>query len=308
MTAMTETAPQTPQTAAEAVPAATMHSGRLETGGAELYYEIRGRGPALLMISGAGGDAGYYTGVADLLADAFTVITYDRRGNSRSTGRVARPMTITEQAADAHTLISQVAGGQALVFGNSGGAIIGLALAAEHPESLSGLIAHEPPVVNVLPDAQHWQSLFSDIAAASAVEGVGVAGEKFVRLIRGEGSYPWPPGVMQRFAGNLEHLFTVEFPGFTDYVIDEAALTAAPFPIVLGAGSADRGLYYARPSIVLAQRTGRPWAEFPGIHLEFMRHPDRFAAALRALATQMITSVPRIPEQWQHDTHELRPL
>ena len=48
-------------------------------------------GPALLMISGAGGDAGYYAGVAEELDDAFTVITYDRRGNSRSTGRLPDP-------------------------------------------------------------------------------------------------------------------------------------------------------------------------------------------------------------------------
>ena len=49
-----------------------------------LYYELRGDGPSLLLISGATGDAGHWTDVADKLADNYTVITYDRRGNSRS--------------------------------------------------------------------------------------------------------------------------------------------------------------------------------------------------------------------------------
>ena len=61
---------------------------------AELYVERRGTGPALLMISGGGGDAAYHTRVGDLLGDSYTVLTYDRRGNSRSTvDDPARPLT-----------------------------------------------------------------------------------------------------------------------------------------------------------------------------------------------------------------------
>jgi pimeloyl-ACP methyl ester carboxylesterase len=49
-----------------------------------LYYEMCGVGPAVLFIAGSTGDAGNFTRTADLLADEFTVVTYDRRGNSRS--------------------------------------------------------------------------------------------------------------------------------------------------------------------------------------------------------------------------------
>lgn len=52
--------------------------------GADLYFERRGRGPALLLILGGGGDCGYYAALADILASEYTVITSDRRGNSRS--------------------------------------------------------------------------------------------------------------------------------------------------------------------------------------------------------------------------------
>lgn len=276
-----------------------MRSGRLAVDGAELYYEVRGVGPALLMISGAGGDAGYYAGIAEGLADAFTVITYDRRGNSRSTGGDHAPMELARQAADARALVGELADGRALVFGNSGGAIIGLTLAVLHPECLVGLIAHEPPAVNVLPDDDPGRGFFADLAARYAAGGAPAAGRRFGETVRGEGSYRWPADLWKRFLGNADHLFGHEWPGFAAFHPDEAALRAATFPIVLGAGADDRGTYYARPSIEIARRIGVPWVEFPGIHMEFLRHPAHFAAAVRVLATQMYGADGRVPELWR---------
>ncbi|GIP33623.1 alpha/beta fold hydrolase [Paenibacillus sp. J2TS4] len=60
-------------------------SGRVRTEGDEIYFEVRGAGEPLLMIPGGNGDAGFYTYVTGILADEYQVITYDRRGNSRST-------------------------------------------------------------------------------------------------------------------------------------------------------------------------------------------------------------------------------
>jgi pimeloyl-ACP methyl ester carboxylesterase len=62
---------------------AQKRSGIAAVAGAELYYEVRGRGPAVLLIAGATGDAGHFEQAADVLASEHTVITYDRRGNSR---------------------------------------------------------------------------------------------------------------------------------------------------------------------------------------------------------------------------------
>ncbi|HZA43601.1 MAG TPA: alpha/beta hydrolase [Nitrososphaeraceae archaeon] len=60
------------------------------TEGAEIYCERRGNGHnLLLLIHGAMEDAGFYTSAADILADeltSITVVSYDRRCNSRSTG------------------------------------------------------------------------------------------------------------------------------------------------------------------------------------------------------------------------------
>ncbi|XUL86112.1 alpha/beta fold hydrolase [Streptomyces galilaeus] len=276
-----------------------MRKGVFEADGAGLYYEVRGTGPALLMISGAGGDAGYYDGVAEILSDTFTVISYDRRGNSRSTGRSPTPMDLAVQAADARVLVDCLAGGRALVFGNSGGAIIGLTLAALHPEVVTGLIAHEPPAVNVLPDGDPGRGFFVELAELYAQGGAPAAGRRFAETTRGEGTYRWPGELWKRFLGNQDHLFGTEWSGFADFRPDETVLKSAPFPIVLGAGAEDRGTYYARPSIEIARRIGAPWAEFPGIHMEFLRHPDRFAAAVRVLATQLHSRDGDVPELWE---------
>ncbi|MEJ7839831.1 MAG: alpha/beta fold hydrolase [Thermomicrobiales bacterium] len=63
---------------------APVTSSTISVPGATLYYEIRGSGPTLLIIPGGPQDAGVFSGFANLLADRYTVVTYDPRGNSRS--------------------------------------------------------------------------------------------------------------------------------------------------------------------------------------------------------------------------------
>jgi hypothetical protein len=56
----------------------------IEVNGARIYHEMRGSGPSVLFIAGATGDAGHFQRVAEILSGEFAVVTYDRRGNSRS--------------------------------------------------------------------------------------------------------------------------------------------------------------------------------------------------------------------------------
>lgn len=76
------------------------------------------------------------------LATRFKVVTYDPRGNSRSTFDAApAPLDVNQQADDAAALIRHI-GAPAYVFGTSGGAHIGLDLAARHPYLIRSLVAH----------------------------------------------------------------------------------------------------------------------------------------------------------------------
>ena len=157
-------------------------TGMIRTDGTSLYYERRGSGPALLLISGGGGDAGYYSEVAEQLADAYTVLTYDRRGNSRSTvDDPSAPLRMAEQSADALAVLAHHDVASALVFGGSGGALIGLDLAARHGAAVEGLIAHEPPVVALLSDVE--RALFDEIGEITRREGPWAAFLRFITTI-----------------------------------------------------------------------------------------------------------------------------
>jgi pimeloyl-ACP methyl ester carboxylesterase len=62
-----------------------MITGQLDTAEVNLYYTIRGDGPMLLILQSGAGNADSSEDMANQLSDDFTVITYDRRGLSRST-------------------------------------------------------------------------------------------------------------------------------------------------------------------------------------------------------------------------------
>ena len=121
--------------------------------GVELYHEIRGSGPPVLLIMGGTGDGGHFDTLADLLADEFTVVTYDRRGNGRSP--VPTGWTTTspkEQADDAAGLVDALAVGPTAVFGTSSGGSFALWTLTRHPAIVRGAVLHDPGVYALLDD------------------------------------------------------------------------------------------------------------------------------------------------------------
>src|SRR3954447_17343430 len=138
-------------------------TGYVATEGDDIYYEMRGYGTPLLMISGGGGDAGFFSQVADRLADEYKVITYDRRGNSRSSRNRPQNFEISQQSRDAVAVLRAVGETAAFVFGNSGGAVIALDMAKTQRQAVIAAVVHEPPVVCVLPDAAKWRRYFAGL-------------------------------------------------------------------------------------------------------------------------------------------------
>ena len=159
--------------------------------GADLYSEVRGSGTAVLLISGATGDAGHWEQVAGRLADEFTVVSYDRRGNSRS----PRPINWTrtsadEQADDAAGLLRTLGLAPAAVVGTSSGAVIALNLLLRHPDVLRGALVHEPPLLPVLTDPQAvmapvQEAIQAEMAAGGPRRGLAA----FLRAAGGDAVY-----------------------------------------------------------------------------------------------------------------------
>jgi pimeloyl-ACP methyl ester carboxylesterase len=127
----------------------------LRVPGATLFYCVRGSGPMLLILPGGDGDADSTDSLCKQLDERYTIVTYDRRGLSRSIpDSSAESLTISTHSDDAHRLLAELTNQPASVFGSSIGALVGLDLVARHPEQVRVLVAHEPPAWELLPDAE----------------------------------------------------------------------------------------------------------------------------------------------------------
>src|SRR6185503_7000120 len=110
-------------------------------------------------------------------------------------------------------LIGAMGQGPALVFGTSGGAQIGLNLAARHPRAVNALVAHEPPTVMLLDDPSAELAGIRALQDTYRREGVDAAMAQFFAANGlGEGDGPsfeeMPPDAMetfQRVSGNFEY-------------------------------------------------------------------------------------------------------
>lgn len=259
-----------------------MKSSTLRVPGANLFYQVRGSGPLLLMISGGGGGSTGFDGIANYLVDSYTIVTYDRRGASRSPlDDPGEDVSLEMHSDDAHRLLTELSTEPAYVFGSSGGALVGLDLVARHPEQVHTLVAHEPPAEYLLPDTEQLQEDPLDIYRR---EGGLPALSRLVAL-NGMNYEDREPGVVLSYtreesAANADALFKYTFPAVRRYRLDFAALLAASTRIVLAGGSAGREYIGYRCATAVAEHLGTAVVEFPSHHVGYMTHPRAFAQRL----------------------------
>jgi pimeloyl-ACP methyl ester carboxylesterase len=264
----------------------------LKVPGATLYYEVRGSGPVLLCIPGGPTDAGMFADLAARLADRYTVVTYDPRGHSRSTlDGDPEDIPVSLHADDAAALLAAVGDEPAYVYGVSGGGTIGLELVARHPELVRTLVAQEPPLMELLQDAERWRAAFEDISETYRTEGVFPAMGKFGALVEEGGpkyseemqqAPPTPEGqeMMARMAGNFDLFIANEIRQVGGYVPDVEALRSASTRIVSAAGETSGEQAARRGAEALAERLGIETTYFPGAHGGWGSDPQQFADRL----------------------------
>jgi pimeloyl-ACP methyl ester carboxylesterase len=269
----------------------TMTADRLSVPGAELYYEVRGRGPALLMIPGGPTDASIFTDLADHLVDRYTVITYDPRGNSRSPlADGPQRLSVEVHADDAARLVAAVDEGPAYVFGSSGGAIYGLDLTAHYTDHVRALVAHEPPLTSLLPDAARWRQLNEDVGAAYVTYGLQAAMDLFTET-SGVGTWGYDDGlrpvresatttVLDPVDRNMDLFFRVSIPMLYHYVPAIDVLRCGRPRVVCGGGEASGNQLPYRAASALARHLGTALTHFPGDHSGFTTRPATFAERL----------------------------
>ncbi|MFK8912781.1 alpha/beta fold hydrolase, partial [Streptomyces sp. YS-3] len=241
-------------------------------------------------------------------ADRFTVVAVDPRGKSRSAaGERGHDQRVRTHSDDMRRLLDEVSpDGPAFVFGASSGAIVALDLLARHPERLRLVVAHEPPTLGLLPDADRWRAAFAGVVEAFGRDGLEAA-MAALGAAAGQERADEPDDARERAAGperapddaerfrrmreNMPQFLERELRQFSGHLPDLEALAAHSGRLVPACGRASRGLLLARPAEVLAERFGTGLVEFPGGHVGLSTHPVRFAAVLRRTLTAAMAAV-----------------
>ena len=277
----------------------------LETDGAEIAYDVRGPLPTAdgrppLLLIGQPMDASGFATLASYFPDR-TVVTYDPRGLGRSVrrdGRVDHAPTV--QAEDVHAVIEALGAGPVELFASSGGAVTALALVAAHPGDVTTLVAHEPPLITVLPDAaaaERAQAAFRDVYEAKG-RGAGMAAFIAMTSWRGEFTdayFAQPVPDPAQFGMPAEDDGSRDDPllsdrswAITSYRPDVDALAAAPMRIVVAVGEESLDTFTGRTAVATAELLGGEATVFPSHHGGFMGgefgyagQPEAFARRLR---------------------------
>ena len=277
----------------------------LERAGADIAYDVHGPlptadgRPPLLMI-GQPMDASGFGALRSHFPDR-TVVTYDPRGLGRSTrndGRVDHSPTV--QADDVHAVIEALGAGPVEMFASSGGAVTALALVTAHPDDVVTLVAHEPPMIPVLPDAaaaERARAAFRDAYEAGG-RGAGMAAFIAMSSWRGEFTdeyFAQPAPDPAAFGMPTEDDGTRDDPLLSDrswavsgYRPDLDALAAAPTRIVIAVGEESEGTFTGRTAVATAELLGQEATVFPSHHGGFLGgefgyagQPEAFARKLR---------------------------
>jgi pimeloyl-ACP methyl ester carboxylesterase len=269
--------------------AMTTMSGLIRAGTTKLYHEVRGSGPALL-ITGGTGDAGEWAQVAPTLAEECTVVTYDRRGISRSPrpdGWTATSMA--EAADDLAALLRALDLAPAVVVGHSSGASVACSLVVRHPEVVRHAVLYEPPLLAVVPDGR---ALVAGLTAAAeqamAEGGPRRAMEVFIRGNAGdEVADQWfeslDPSGRDRILDNGAVFFPIELPAFAAFIPDREGMQASRVPLTVVTGEQNRDTPLGAAAAWLAEATGADRVELPGGHGGFVSHPEEFIELVRRI-------------------------
>jgi pimeloyl-ACP methyl ester carboxylesterase len=277
---------------------------RLETDEAGIAYDVHGPLPTAdgrppLFMIGQPMDASGFGALASHFPDR-TVVTYDPRGLGRSTredGRVDNAPTV--QAGDVHAVIGALGTGPVEMFASSGGAVTALALVTAYPHDVTTLVAHEPPLIPVLPDAEAAERARAAVRDAYEAKGSHAGMAAFIAMTSWRGEFtddyfaqPEPdPAVFGMPADDDgsrdDPLLSDRSWAVSSYRPDAGALAAAPTRVVIAVGEESLGTFTGRTSLATAELLGQRATVFPSHHGGFLGGESGYAGQPEAFARRL---------------------
>src|SRR5690606_14340330 len=164
----------------------------LEVPGAVLTYDVHqpvraSDHPPLFVFGSPMGASGFAQLVEQL--DDRVVLTYDPRMAERSRLTEGGEVSVEIHGEDLHRVVEAAGLGPVDAFGSSGGAQAALPWVVAHPQDVRTLVAHEPPLTLLLPDADILMKVNADIVETYQQRGFGPALAKFMRLVMHTGEF-----------------------------------------------------------------------------------------------------------------------
>lgn len=282
-----------------------MSTHALETAEADIVYDVDGPLPTAdgrppLVMIGQPMDAGGFETLASYFRDR-TVVRYDPRGLGRSVRKDGQVDNVPSvQARDVHAIIEKLGAGPVEMFASSGGAVTSLALVAAYPGDVTTLVAHEPPINAVLPDAEAAERARAGVVAAYEAGGWAEGMAAFIAMTSWRGEFTddyfaLPAPDPAQFGMPVDDNGSRDDPLLSDrsdpvvnYRPDFRALAAAPTRIVIAVGEESKDMFTWRSSEATARLLGQEATVFPSHHGGFnggegpyAGKPEAFAARLR---------------------------
>jgi pimeloyl-ACP methyl ester carboxylesterase len=258
-----------------------------------LHYELTGAGEPLFLVHGSWVDGGVWEAVVPLLASRFEVVTYDRRGHSRSSCPPGQG-SIREDVEDLAALIDGLGMAPAHVAGASLGGSIVLRLAASHPALLRSIAVHEPPLFELIdaerdgfPEMAELRARLAAVAARLEAGDDEGAARQYHEQLAG------PSDGWARLSPADRRMRVINAPTYLDQCLDPEALEidlnsleAFQGPALVTYGDLRPPLFRRIAQMVVAALPAAHEVEIPGTaHNPQVTHPDAYARVLTEFAS-----------------------
>lgn len=264
-----------------------------ESNGVELYYEQVGEGDRLVMTHGAWTDGRTWHALTERLADRFEVVTWDRRGHSRSSNGNGAG-SCRQDASDLAGLIEHLGGSPVHVVGNSAGGNVVLNLVTMREDLVRSAAVHEPGPFGLLvetgdPDlealVQHEKTTSAHAEELIAVGEHREAAKYFVDEIA------VGPGAWAQFPEELRSILTANAATVADDLrdgwdadsVDVEALAVSPVPLLISSGTESPRMEAAAAAELSRRLPAARLEVIEGAgHIPHRSHPDYYTAILTA--------------------------
>lgn len=266
----------------------------------DLYWELTGRvGEALVLVHGSWGDHHGWDPIVPTLSRSFRVLTYDRRGHSRS-GRPIAQGSVREDVRDLSVLIEHLDLAPAHIVGSSFGGVIVLRLAAERPELFRTVSVHEPPLFGLFQGPAAGSRIQSAQERIRAVLDLLDGGQLEAGARRFMETVAFGPGAWAQFPTDLRQRFVFNASTFLDEerdpesrTVDLQTLAAFSRPALLTQGEISEPFFHV---FVEALARTLPTAQRRTLigagHVPQVSHPEEYTAAIESFIRDAETGEP----------------